>query len=63
MTTASGTLSLWLLVTLACGLDRLVGDPHNLLHPVQVMGAVIGALRNGAERWADRKSTRLNSSH
>jgi adenosylcobinamide-phosphate synthase len=59
VTTASGTLSLWLLVTLACGLDRLVGDPHNLLHPVQVMGAVIGALRNGAERWAGDRAVRL----
>ena len=29
----------------ACGLDRLIGDPRWCLHPVQVMGAVIGQLR------------------
>ena len=57
---ASGTLSLWLLVAVACGLDRLVGDPHRLLHPVQVMGAVIAGLRSGAERWAGDHAGRLH---
>jgi adenosylcobinamide-phosphate synthase len=56
---ASGTLGLWLLVALACGLDRLVGDPHGLLHPVQVMGGVITGLRSGAERWAGDHPGRL----
>jgi adenosylcobinamide-phosphate synthase len=41
-----------LLVTLASGLDRLVGDPHWCLHPVVVMGWLITALRRGAEAWA-----------
>jgi adenosylcobinamide-phosphate synthase len=40
----------WGLVASACLLDRLVGDPHRWPHPVQVMGAAIGALRSGAER-------------
>jgi adenosylcobinamide-phosphate synthase len=56
---ASGTLGLWLMVAVACGLDRLVGDPHDLLHPVQVMGAVIAGLRTGAERWAGDHPGRL----
>jgi len=55
----SGTLGLWLLVALACGLDRLVGDPQGLLHPVQVMGGVITGLRPGAERWAGDHPGRL----
>jgi len=59
VSTASGTLSLWLLVAVACGLDRLVGDPQGLLHPVQVMGAVIAGLRSGAERWAGDHAGRL----
>ena len=59
MTTASCALHLWLLVALACGLDRLVGDPHGLLHPVQVMGSVINGLRTGAERWAGDRPLRL----
>ncbi len=42
----------WLLVTLACGLDRLVGDPIWCLHPVQVMGWWIARLRQLAEAWA-----------
>ena len=41
-----------LLVALACGLDRLVGDPRWCLHPVVVMGWLITALRRGAEAWA-----------
>ena len=35
-----------LLVLLACLLDRLVGDPRRCLHPVQVMGWAIQALRS-----------------
>lgn len=41
-----------LLVPAACALDRLVGDPRAWLHPVQVMGWAIGALRHPAEAWA-----------
>ena len=33
----------------ACGLDRLIGDPRWSLHPVQVMGVAIAALR----RWVE----------
>ncbi len=36
----------------ACGLDRLIGDPRWCLHPVQVMGAVIGRLRLWVEAIA-----------
>jgi len=42
----------WLLVTLACGLDRLVGDPRWCPHPVEVMGWAIDRLRRPAEAWA-----------
>jgi adenosylcobinamide-phosphate synthase len=50
---ASGSFLLaWLLVALACGLDRLIGDPHGLLHPVQVMGWCIARLRRLAEALA-----------
>ena len=41
-----------LLVAAACGLDRLVGDPRGLLHPVQVMGWWIARLRRAAEAIA-----------
>lgn len=41
-----------LLVILACGLDRLVGDPPGFLHPVQVMGWVIQRLQRLSEAWA-----------
>jgi adenosylcobinamide-phosphate synthase len=41
-----------LLVLLACLLDRLVGDPRRFLHPVQVMGWAIQALRTLSEAWA-----------
>lgn len=41
-----------LLVVAACGLDRLVGDPCGLLHPVQVMGWCIARLRGAAEAIA-----------
>ena len=43
-------LLLWGLVALACGLDRWIGDPPGLLHPVQVMGWCISRLRLMAER-------------
>ncbi|MFM7086579.1 MAG: adenosylcobinamide-phosphate synthase CbiB [Cyanobium sp.] len=42
-------LGSWLLVALACGLDRLIGDPQRLLHPVQVMGWWIARLQRLAE--------------
>ncbi len=41
-----------LLVAAACGLDRLVGDPRGLLHPVQVMGWWIARLRRATEALA-----------
>ena len=41
-----------LLVFLACLLDRLVGDPRRCLHPVQVMGWAIQAMRTLSEAWA-----------
>jgi len=43
----------------ACLLDRLVGDPPGLLHPVQVMGWWIGVLRQRAEAWAGDQPWRL----
>jgi adenosylcobinamide-phosphate synthase len=49
----------WLLVALACGLDRLVGDPRRWLHPVQVMGWVITGLRSPAEAWAGDRPAAL----
>jgi adenosylcobinamide-phosphate synthase len=59
---ASGPgLQVWLLVALACGLDRLVGDPHGLLHPVQVMGWCIARLRGGAEAWAGDRPPALRA--
>jgi adenosylcobinamide-phosphate synthase len=48
-----------LLVPAACALDRLVGDPRAWLHPVQVMGGAIGALRTMAETWAGDGPRRL----
>jgi len=47
------------LVAGACLLDRLVGDPRPWLHPVQVMGWVIGRLRPPAEAWAGDQPDRL----
>ena len=47
------------LVAGACLLDRLVGDPQPWLHPVQVMGWVIGWLRRPAEAWAGDQPARL----
>jgi len=51
----------WLLIALACVLDRVLGDPRGLLHPVQVMGWCISRLREAAESLAgDRpRSLRL----
>ncbi|MCP9848213.1 adenosylcobinamide-phosphate synthase CbiB [Cyanobium sp. Morenito 9A2] len=49
----------WLLVACACGLDRLVGDPHRWLHPVQVMGWVITDLRRLGEAWAGDRPAAL----
>jgi adenosylcobinamide-phosphate synthase len=43
---------IWTLVAAACLLDRLLGDPRGWLHPVQVMGGAISALRLLAEAWA-----------
>ncbi|MFN9547517.1 MAG: adenosylcobinamide-phosphate synthase CbiB [Cyanobacteriota bacterium] len=40
------------LVVVACVLDRLLGDPRQCLHPVQVMGWVIQRLRGLCEAWA-----------
>ncbi len=39
-------------MVLACGLDRLIGDPQGWPHPVQAMGAIISAGRRLSERWA-----------
>jgi len=49
----------WLLVTLACGLDRLTGDPIWCLHPVQVMGWWISVLRRPAEHGAGDNPCKL----
>jgi adenosylcobinamide-phosphate synthase len=42
----------FLLVLLACGLDRLLGDPPGWPHPVVVMGWWISRLRRLGEAWA-----------
>ena len=49
----------FVVVLLACGLDRLVGDPRWCLHPVVVMGWCISRLRPLAERWAVGRPWRL----
>ncbi len=49
----------FLLVALACGLDRLVGDPRWCPHPVVVMGWWITRLRHLAETWAGDRPWRL----
>lgn len=41
------------LVVIACGLDRLIGDPRQCLHPVQVMGWAIQVLQQRSEAWAN----------
>ena len=48
-----------LLVLLACGLDRLLGDPLWSPHPVQVMGWAITGLRRAVEAWAGDAPRRL----
>jgi adenosylcobinamide-phosphate synthase len=48
-----------LLVLLACGLDRLVGDPLWWPHPVQAMGWSIAVLRRAVEAWAGDAPGRL----
>jgi adenosylcobinamide-phosphate synthase len=50
-----------LLVALACGLDRLVGDPRWCPHPVVLMGWWISRLRGLAERWAGDIPWRLRT--
>jgi adenosylcobinamide-phosphate synthase len=47
------------LVLVACALDRWLGDPQGWPHPVQAMGALIAALRRGAEAWAGDRPRRL----
>ncbi|MEB3331078.1 MAG: adenosylcobinamide-phosphate synthase CbiB [Synechococcaceae cyanobacterium] len=46
-------------VLAAATLDRLLGDPQRWLHPVQLMGTAITALRRPAERWAGDAQARL----
>jgi adenosylcobinamide-phosphate synthase len=46
-------------VIAAAALDRLLGDPPRWLHPVQVMGWLIGRLRQAAELWAGDRPGRL----
>ena len=48
-----------LLIASAAGLDRLIGDPRKLLHPVVVMGWLIQALRTRCEAWAGDQPKRL----
>jgi adenosylcobinamide-phosphate synthase len=50
-----------LLVVLACGLDRWVGDPPRWLHPVVVMGWCISRLRRLGESWAGDRPWRLRT--
>ena len=45
----------WLLVALACGVDRLLGDPRWCLHPVVVMGWLISWLRQVVESLAGNR--------
>ncbi|MFM7312641.1 MAG: cobalamin biosynthesis protein, partial [Cyanobium sp.] len=52
----------WGLVLLASVLDRLVGDPVGLLHPVQVMGWCISRLRASAEHCAGDRPVLLRAS-
>jgi adenosylcobinamide-phosphate synthase len=49
----------WLWVSLASILDRLVGDPRGCLHPVQVMGWWIARLRAWAETVAGDRPAAL----
>lgn len=52
-------MTLALLVLLACGLDRLLGDPLWWPHPVQAMGGAISGLRRAVEAWAGDAPRRL----
>ena len=52
-------LQAWLLVALACVLDRWIGDPPAWPHPVQALGLLIDAGRRGGERWAGDRPARL----
>ena len=56
---AAPALVAWLNVAVACGLDRWIGDPAGWLHPVQVMGWWISALRGRAEAWAGDRPWKL----
>ena len=47
------------LVLAACAIDRLIGDPRSWLHPVQLMGWMIHALRIVAEAWSGNRPLRL----
>ena len=51
----------WLLVALACGLDRLIGDPRWSPHPVVVMGWWISRLQHLVERWASDRPWKLRA--
>ena len=51
----------WLLVALACGLDRLIGDPRWSPHPVVVMGWWISQLQRLVERWAVDRPWKLRA--
>jgi adenosylcobinamide-phosphate synthase len=55
----AAALSPALLVLLACGLDRLLGDPLWSPHPVQAMGWAIAGLRRAVECWAGDAPRRL----
>ena len=51
----------WLLVAMACGLDRLIGDPRWSPHPVVVMGWWISQLQRLVERWAGDRPWKLRA--
>ena len=46
---------------LAAAIDRLLGDPHGWLHPVQVMGAAIQGLRRPLEQLAGDRPRALRA--
>ena len=48
-------------MVLACGLDRLIGDPRACPHPVQAMGALIDTGRRIGEDWAGDRPRRLRA--
>jgi adenosylcobinamide-phosphate synthase len=52
-------LTTWGLVVAACLLDRWIGDPPTWPHPVQALGALIGAGRQVGEGWAADQPGRL----